>query len=54
MNAIWMYDIGSDGMATLQSINMSPTPGDGPRNSYPTADGKLLYVVCWLHRSIHL
>lgn len=45
-DAIFMYDIGEDGKADLLSVNLSPSPGDGPRNSYPTADGKLLYVVC--------
>lgn len=40
-----MYDIGEDGKADLLSINLSPSIGDGPRNSFPTPDGKLLYVV---------
>lgn len=40
-----MYDIVDNGAATLQSINLSPTEGDGPRNSFPSKDGKLLYVV---------
>lgn len=45
-DAIFMYDIGEDGKSDLLSINLSPSTGDGPRNSYPAADGKLLYVVC--------
>ncbi|KAL5363246.1 Lactonase, 7-bladed beta-propeller-domain-containing protein [Aspergillus floccosus] len=45
MNSIYMYDIGANGTARLQSINTSPTEGDGPRNSYPSKDGRLLYVV---------
>lgn len=43
-----MYDIGEEGKAHLLSINLTPYPGYGPRNSYTTAttaDGKLLYVV---------
>ncbi|KAF6812842.1 carboxy-cis,cis-muconate cyclase [Colletotrichum plurivorum] len=44
-DAIFMYDIGEEGKADLLSINLTPSPGDGPRNSYPTADGKLLYVI---------
>lgn len=43
-----MYDVRADGTADLLSVNMSPSTGDGPRNSYPTADGKRLYVVCLL------
>ncbi|GAB1196519.1 hypothetical protein APSETT444_005791 [Aspergillus pseudonomiae] len=31
--------------AVLQSINLSPTEGDGPRNSYANKNGKLLYVT---------
>lgn len=46
MNSIYMYDIAANGSATLLSINLSPTDGDGPRNTYPTKDGRLLYVVC--------
>lgn len=49
MNSIYMYDIGANGTARLQSINTSPTEGDGPRNSYPSKDGRLLYVVCTLY-----
>lgn len=45
MNSIFMYDIAENGTATPLSINLSPTEGDGPRNSYPSKDGKLLYVV---------
>ncbi|GES63192.1 lactonase, 7-bladed beta propeller [Aspergillus terreus] len=45
MNSIYMYDINTNGTARLQSINTSPTEGDGPRNSYPSKDGRLLYVV---------
>ncbi|KAL2825509.1 Lactonase, 7-bladed beta-propeller-domain-containing protein [Aspergillus cavernicola] len=45
MNSIFMYDIADNGTAQLQSINLSPTEGDGPRNSYSSEDGKLLYVV---------
>lgn len=45
MNSIFMYDIADNGTAQLQSINLSPTEGDGPRNSYSREDGKLLYVV---------
>ncbi|KAF6813048.1 hypothetical protein CMUS01_12930 [Colletotrichum musicola] len=44
-DAIFMYEIGEEGKADLLSINLTPSPGDGPRNSYPTADGKLLYVI---------
>jgi carboxy-cis,cis-muconate cyclase len=40
-----MYDIAKNGIATPLSINLSPTEGDGPRNSFPSKDGKLLYVV---------
>lgn len=45
-DAIFMYDIRADGKADLLSVNLSPSSGDGPRNSHPTANGKLLYVVC--------
>lgn len=45
-DAIFVYDIRADGKANLLSVNLSPSSGDGPRNSYPTADGKRLYVVC--------
>ncbi|KAL5337057.1 Lactonase, 7-bladed beta-propeller-domain-containing protein [Aspergillus crustosus] len=45
MNSIFMYDIADNGTARLQSINLSPTEGDGPRNSYPSKDGRLLYVI---------
>jgi carboxy-cis,cis-muconate cyclase len=45
MNSIYMYDIAENGTARLLSINLSPSDGDGPRNSYPSKDGKLLYVV---------
>lgn len=44
-DAIFMYDINDDGSADLLSINLSPEVGDGPRNSFPSEDGKLLYVV---------
>lgn len=40
-----MYDILSNGTAKLLSINLSPEAGDGPRNVYPSSDGKWLYVV---------
>lgn len=40
-----MYDIHANGSADLLSINLSPEVGDGPRNSFPSDDGKLLYVV---------
>jgi hypothetical protein len=44
-----MYDILKNGSAELLSINLSPEVDDGPRNVYPSADGKWLYVVriCW-------
>ena len=45
MNSIYMYDISANGSATLLSINLSPADGDGPRNTYPSKDGRLLYVV---------
>lgn len=45
MNSIFMYDIAENGTATPLSINLSPTEGDGPRNSFPSKDGRLLYVV---------
>ncbi|VTT78786.1 unnamed protein product [Fusarium fujikuroi] len=45
MNSIFMYDIAENGTATPLSINLSPTEGDGPRNSYSSKDGKLLYVI---------
>ncbi|EXL70862.1 hypothetical protein FOPG_13350 [Fusarium oxysporum f. sp. conglutinans race 2 54008] len=45
MNSIFMYDIAENGTATPLSINLSPTEGDGPRNSYSSKDGKLLYVM---------
>ena len=45
MNSIYMYEIAGNGSATLLSINLSPTDGDGPRNTYPSKDGKFLYVV---------
>jgi carboxy-cis,cis-muconate cyclase len=41
-----MYDILKNGTAELLSINLSPEVDDGPRNVYPSADGKWLYVVC--------
>ena len=40
-----MYDIAENGTATLLSVNLSPESGDGPRNTYPSKDGKWLYVV---------
>lgn len=40
-----MYDIMENGTANLLSINLSPEVGDGPRNVYPSDDGKWLYVV---------
>ncbi|KAJ4185823.1 hypothetical protein NW755_008275 [Fusarium falciforme] len=45
MNSIFMYDIAENGTATPLSINLSPTEGDGPRNSFPSKDGRLLYVI---------
>ncbi|KAB8263544.1 Lactonase, 7-bladed beta-propeller-domain-containing protein [Aspergillus pseudonomiae] len=45
MNSIFMYEIADNGSAQLLSINLSPTEGDGPRNSYANKNGKLLYVV---------
>ncbi|GAB1205321.1 hypothetical protein APSETT445_003994 [Aspergillus pseudonomiae] len=45
MNSIFMYEIADNGSAQLQSINLSPTEGDGPRNSYANKNGKLLYVT---------
>lgn len=45
MNSIFMYDVADNGTAQLLSINLSPTDGDGPRNSYASKDGRLLYVV---------
>ncbi|CEI65627.1 unnamed protein product [Fusarium venenatum] len=45
MNSIFMYDIAENGTATPLSINLSPSEGDGPRNSLSSKDGKLLYVV---------
>ena len=44
-DAVFRYDINDDGGADLLSINRSPEVGDGPRNSFPSEDGKLLYVV---------
>lgn len=44
-DAIYMYDIAENGTAELLSKNCSPDVGDGPRNAYPSPDGKLLYVV---------
>jgi carboxy-cis,cis-muconate cyclase len=41
-----MYDIAENGTAELLSVNLSPEIGDGPRNVYPSKDGKSLYVVC--------
>jgi carboxy-cis,cis-muconate cyclase len=40
-----MYDIHKNGTAELLSINLSPEEHDGPRNVYPSEDGKWLYVV---------
>lgn len=40
-----MYDIYKNGTAELLSINLSPEEHDGPRNVYPSEDGKWLYVV---------
>lgn len=40
-----MYDVADNGTAELLSKNCSPDVGDGPRNAYPSPDGKLLYVV---------
>ncbi|KAF9872859.1 Nitrogen assimilation transcription factor nit-4 [Colletotrichum karsti] len=45
-DAIFMYDLAENGTVNLLSINLSPTPGDGPRNSLPSEDGRLLYIVC--------
>ncbi|KAI0164040.1 Lactonase, 7-bladed beta-propeller-domain-containing protein [Xylariaceae sp. FL1272] len=45
MNAIYTYDIAENWTADLLSVNLGPTHGDGPRNSYPTKDGKLLYMI---------
>ncbi|KAM5354539.1 hypothetical protein ACJ41O_001186 [Fusarium nematophilum] len=44
-DAIFMYDIFENGTANLLSINLSPEVGDGPRNSFPSKDGKFLYVI---------
>ncbi|KAG9511771.1 hypothetical protein KCV07_g9938, partial [Aureobasidium melanogenum] len=44
-DAIYMYDVADNGTAELLSKNCSPNVGDGPRNTYPSPDGKLLYVV---------
>ena len=44
-DAIFMYDVAENGTAELLSKNCSPDVGDGPRNAYPSPDGKLLYVV---------
>jgi hypothetical protein len=46
VDSIFMYDIAENGTATPLSLNLSPAEGDGPRNVYPSKDGKLLYVVC--------
>jgi len=43
-----MYDILKNGTAKLLSINLSPEKGDGPRNVYPSKNGKYLYVVCYI------
>jgi carboxy-cis,cis-muconate cyclase len=42
-----MYDIFNNGTAKLLSVNLSPGDYDGPRNVYPSEDGKWLYVVCY-------
>lgn len=44
-----MYDIARNGSADLLSINLSPEVNDGPRNVYPSEDGKWLYVVSHLN-----
>ncbi|KAF2998820.1 hypothetical protein E8E13_002024 [Curvularia kusanoi] len=44
-DAIFMYDIAKNGSADLLSINLSPEVNDGPRNVYPSEDGKWLYVI---------
>ncbi|USP81092.1 hypothetical protein yc1106_08366 [Curvularia clavata] len=44
-DAIFMYDIIKNGTAKLLSVNLSPETGDGPRNVYPSKDGKWLYVI---------
>ncbi|KAH8725730.1 Lactonase, 7-bladed beta-propeller-domain-containing protein [Phaeosphaeriaceae sp. PMI808] len=44
-DSIFMYDIAKNGTAKLLSVNLSPEVGDGPRNVYPSADGKWLYVI---------
>lgn len=40
-----MYDIFKNGTTNLLSVNLSPEVGDGPRNVFPSKDGKWLYVV---------
>ncbi|KAK8129171.1 hypothetical protein PG999_001551 [Apiospora kogelbergensis] len=44
-NAIFMYDIAENGTGALLSVNLSPEIGDGPRNAFPSVDGKWLYVM---------
>ncbi|XEU99320.1 hypothetical protein FSHL1_004607 [Fusarium sambucinum] len=45
MNSIFMYDVAENGTATPLSINLSPSEGNGPRNSLSSKDGNLLYVM---------
>jgi len=47
-DSIFVYDILKNGTAKLLSINLSPEKGDGPRNVYPSKNGKYLYVVCYI------
>ncbi|KAH8590209.1 Lactonase, 7-bladed beta-propeller-domain-containing protein [Bisporella sp. PMI_857] len=44
-DSIFMYNIAENGTAKLLSINLSPETGDGPRNVFPSKNGKYLYVI---------
>jgi len=44
-DAVFMYNIAENGTSKLLSINLSPEAGDGPRNVYPSKNGKWLYMV---------
>ena len=48
-DAIFMYDIADNGTSELLSVNLTPETHDGPRNNYPSKDGRHLYVVSLTH-----
>ncbi|KAL5312813.1 hypothetical protein ACEPPN_019239 [Leptodophora sp. 'Broadleaf-Isolate-01'] len=44
-DGIFMYDILANGSSRFLSLNKSPEKHDGPRNVYPSKNGRYLYVI---------